>query len=235
MLLDGEHLVTEALRARVPIRTVLTVEADSPLARRAADAGATVYEVSPAAMAAASPVRTPSGVVAIAAWAPATLDAVFSPSPALVLALIDVQDPGNLGAILRSADALGATGVVTTPAGADPGGWKALRGAMGSTFHLPVARVTLAEALSQARRRGLRVAAATAGPGQPIDRAALVEPTCLLLGNEGAGLPAAVVAAADVTLTIPMRKGANSLNVAVAAALLLYEGTRQRQARRAGA
>jgi TrmH family RNA methyltransferase len=235
ILLDGEHLVIEALGARVPIHTLLTRDVDEPLARRAAAAGATVYQASADAIDAASPVRTSSGVVAIAQWAPSPLDAVFSASPALVLGIIDVQDPGNLGAIIRSADALGATAVITTPAGADPGGWKALRGAMGSTFHLPIARVTLADAIRAARARGLRVAAATAGPGQPIDRAALVEPLLLLLGNEGAGLPAAVVSAADVSLTIPMRTGANSLNVAVAAALLLYEATRQRHARRAGA
>jgi TrmH family RNA methyltransferase len=232
VLLDGEHLLIEALGARVPIRILLTSDPDSPLSRRAAAAGAAVYQASRDAIEAASPVRTSSGVVAIAEWAPAPLDAVFSMSPALVLGLVDVQDPGNLGAVIRSADALGASGVITTPAGADPGGWKALRGAMGSTFHLPVARAALADAIRAARLRGLRVAAATAGPGQPIDRAALVEPLLLLLGNEGAGLPGAVTSAADVTLTIPMRTGANSLNVAVAAALLLYEATRQRQARR---
>ena len=231
VLLDGDHLLDEAVRARVTIRTLLTDRPDSPLARRVGGSGAQVYEGSRDAIQAASPVRTPSGSVAIAEWAPVALDRVWSKSPALVLALIDVQDPGNLGAIIRSADALGATGVVTTPGGADPAGWKALRGAMGSTFHVPVARAPLTEIISHARSRKIRIGATTSATGEPLHRASLVEPLLILLGNEGAGLDETVTGAADVALRIPMKRGANSLNVGAAAALLVYEATRQRDAR----
>jgi RNA methyltransferase, TrmH family len=230
VLLDGEHLVAEALLAKVPVRALLTIDPDHRVAADAQSAGAAVFRVTQEVLDAASPVRTPSGLVAIAEWRPATLAAACAAAPALVLALVDVQDPGNLGAIVRSAHALGATGVVTTVGGADPRGWKALRGSMGSTFHVPVARASIDDVLMLASQRGLSVAAATAGPGEPLDRVDLAAPLLILLGTEGGGLPASLVAQAGVTLTIPMRPGARSLNVAVAAAVLLYEATRQRKA-----
>ncbi len=92
-----------------------------------------------AVMAAMSPVREPSGIVALAAAQPATLDEVVAATPALVVVLNGIQDAGNVGAIIRAADGCGATGVIAIEGTADPFGWKALRGAMGSTFRLPVA------------------------------------------------------------------------------------------------
>lgn len=228
VLLDGEHLVDEALRAGVPMLALLTRVPGSDLARRSAAQGATIYHASPAVLDAASPVRTSSGVVAIARWQPASMHAALSTPPAFVLGLVDIQDPGNVGAIIRSADALGATGVVIFGRTAHPGNWKALRGAMGSTFRVPVAQGALSEVLGPAGRLGLRLAAAVVGAGQAIDASDLTRPTLVLLGSEGAGLPAAVADAADLPLTVPMRSGVNSLNVAVTAALILYEARRQR-------
>jgi len=234
VLLDGEHLLAEALRAELRVSLVLTSETDASVVARARAAGAVVHDASAHVIEAASPVRTPGGIVSIAHWSPAPLDRVWNPRPAFVVGIVDVQDPGNLGSIIRSADALGATGVVTTPAGADPRGWKALRGAMGSTFSVPVARTPLDAMIAQARTNGLRVAATTTDTGRALDAVSLVEPVLVLLGNEGAGLPRDVVASADLSISIPMRAGANSLNVGAAAALLLYEARRQRRAHRAG-
>ncbi len=150
-------------------------------------------------------------------------------APALVIGLVDVQDPGNAGSVIRSADALGATGVAMLGATADPAGWRALRGAMGSTFRLPVARGKTAELLHEARRTRVAVAAAAATHGEAVETADLRSPIVILLGNEGAGLDDIVASQADVKLTIPMREGVDSLNVAVTAALILYEARRQRQ------
>jgi TrmH family RNA methyltransferase len=219
------------MRANLRVTLVLTSEPDTPLVTRAQAAGASVYHTSRTVIEAASPVHTPAGIVAIASWSPAPLARVWSSSPALVIGIVDVQDPGNLGSIIRSADALGATGVVSTPAGADPRGWKALRGAMGSTFRLPVARAPLSTIVDEARRAGLRIAASTADGGRALESMSLVEPVLVLLGNEGAGLPGDVISKADMKLSIPMREGANSLNVGAAAALVLYEARRQRQSR----
>lgn len=229
ILLDGEHLVADALDARVAIDGVLTDGRPHPLLARAAASGAVVYEGTPDVLEAASPVKTPSGLVAIARWTPDTLDDVFRQTPALVIALVDVQDPGNVGSLIRSADALGAGGVIALDGSADPGGWRALRGAMGSTFRVPVARGPVGLVLETARQRGMRVTATVAGGGVALDALDLTQPTLVLLGNEGAGLPSAIVALADERLTVPMRDRINSLNVAVTAALILWEARRQRQ------
>ena len=236
VILDGAHLVRDALSAGVPIRRLIvsydflrraTAE-DRALVEAAAAAGAAIYHATPAVLEAASPVRTASGLVALADWAAAPVDAAFAPAPALALALIDVQDPGNVGAVVRAADAIGATGVLALDRTAHPAGWKALRGAMGSTFRLPVTRGRTPEAVDAARAAGLRILATVADRAAPIEQIDFREPVLVLLGNEGAGLPAEIAAVADARITIPMRAGVNSLNVAVTAALVLYEARRQR-------
>jgi len=223
----------------VPLRTVLVSAAflaeaaphDRALVARAADSGAKVYEAVERVVDAASPVRTSSGIVAIADWTPSAIERTFSPEPALTLGLVDVQDPGNVGAAIRSADALGATGVITVDRTADPGGWKTLRGAMGSTFRIPVARASLDPVVASARRRGLAIVATVAEGADSISQLDLRAPALVLIGNEGAGLPDEIVGLADLRGTVPMRPGVNSLNVAVAAAILLYEARRQREVR----
>jgi RNA methyltransferase, TrmH family len=177
-----------------------------------------------------SPARTPSGVVALARTVTRDLDSVFAGDRTLVALAVDVQDPGNLGGIVRAAEATGATGVIAAGASADPYGWKALRGAMGSAFRLPVVRVSDAgEAVHTCRARGVRVIAASL-EGTLLDAVALDEPCAILLGAEGTGLPPHLLAAADVQLTIPMQPPVESLNVAVAAGIILYEARRQRTA-----
>lgn len=228
IVLDGAHLIVEALDAGIRMELVMTAGRDPELTERALTAGARVYEASEAVIDAASPVRTPSGVVALARWVPARVDDAFSDRSALVLGLVDVQDPGNAGGAIRAADALGASGVVALGATAHPGGWKALRGAMGSTFHLTVARGEVQTAVAAARRVGLQIAATVPNGGLEIHQSDLRRPTLLLVGSEGAGLSEDIIAAADLNVTIPMRRRVNSLNVAVAAALVLYEARRQR-------
>ena len=228
VLLDGEHLLSEALRASVHIDTVLTDEAHRSSAGRAQSGGAAVYDATTAVIEAASPVRTPSGIVALARWRPAPLDQVVRGADGFVVALCGVQDPGNVGSVIRSADALGATGVLALDGTANPAGWKALRGAMGSTFRIPVAVAALSEALAAARAAGWQVLATVAESGRPADAVDLRKPTLLMLGSEGSGLDADIVKSATTRITIPMREGVNSLNVAATAALLLYEARRQR-------
>ena len=238
VLLDGAHLIGEAFTNRVRVETVIVGarfaadagNAGRSLLGRLERAGATIYDASDLVIDAASPVRTSSGVVAIAHWAPADLAAVFAPPPALVIGLVGVQDPGNLGAAIRSADALGATGVIAIDDAADPGGWKALRGAMGSTFRLPVARAPLGDVLAAAAGARVQVLAAATRGGRDLADAALGKATLVLLGSEGAGLPNDALPTSATPLTVPMREGVESLNVAVTAALILYEARRQRAA-----
>jgi len=234
VLLDGEHLVEEALASGVPLDTVAFVErrvdglADG-LVARVERAGAQTVRVPEAVLAAMSPVRQPSGIVAIARATPASLDDTLAHPPQLVLVLAGVQDAGNVGAILRAADGCGATGIITTEGTADPFGWKALRGAMGSTFRLPIAvRQPLLTSVQSVRRRHIALLATVPRAGKPLHECDLSGPSAIMLGAEGAGLPEDIVAVADERVTIPMRPPVESLNVAITAALILYEASQQR-------
>jgi RNA methyltransferase, TrmH family len=234
MLLDGAHLLQEALEAGVPIDVVavrddLSDSVVGVLASRAAARGARLLSVTDSILSAISPVRQASGVVAIARRCAKTLEAAFDHPPQLVLILSGIQDPGNLGAIVRAADACGVTGVVTSDRGADPFGWKALRGSMGSAFRVHVAaRQSLEAAATMAKRHDIRLYAAVPRDGTPLPRCNLSRASAVLLGGEGAGLPTSLLALADERLTIPMRPSVESLNVATAAALIAYEAQRQR-------
>ncbi len=235
LLLDGPHLVAAALDAGLPIRRVLVADnvADgreiASLTARAGAAGAELNEGSASVMDAVSPVRSPSRIVALADR-PRRVEQLFVPTPALVVVAADVQDPGNLGAMVRAAEAAGATGVMVAGRSADPFGWKALRGSMGSILRLPVSIVADARAAAaEVRRHGCRLIAAVPRGGRSPYDLDLRQPTAVLIGGEGGGLPDAVVAAADERLTIPMQAPVESLNAAVTAALILYEAHRQRR------
>ncbi|MGE0703341.1 MAG: TrmH family RNA methyltransferase, partial [Vicinamibacterales bacterium] len=236
LLLDGAHLVQDALSAGVAIRSAIVADAAIErdeyrhLAHRLREAGTDVVLASDSVMSAVSPVRSPSAIVALADPPPRQPGAPYRVEIPLVLIACGVQDPGNLGAIVRVAEAAGASGVVAAGAGADPFSWKALRGSMGSALRLPVTRQSaVGEAVEEARGHGCRIAATTPRSGTSLFEADLTGPLAVLLGGEGSGLDARTVEAADARLSIPMQPPVESLNAAVAAALLAYEARRQRQ------
>lgn len=229
VLLDGPHLLEDALEAGVPIVGVMVDERAAEIGRRLSARHVPVHLATRAVVDAASPVQTPSGVVAIARWAPAAASTLAEAARPLLLGLVGVQDPGNVGNIIRSADAMDATGVFALDGTADPGGWKALRGAMGSTFRVPVALDQTGVVLALARARGIRIAVTVVAGGVPPDAIALAAPVLVLIGSEGAGLPVSVTAAADVQITVPMRPRVESLNAATTAAIVLWEMTRPRR------
>jgi TrmH family RNA methyltransferase len=230
VLLDGEHLIEEALASQVAVEIAAFSErlAGSTLARRMRPP-TRIVTISDSVLNAISPVQSPSGAVAIATRPHTDLANIFARTPSLVLLLHDVQDPGNVGAIVRAAEGCGATGVICGEGTADPFGWKALRGSMGSAFRVPLAiRQSLDAAIQIAKERGLRIYAATARGGTSLPECNLRMPAAIVLGGEGGGLPQSLSALADDRLTIPMRPPVESLNVAIAAALVLYEAARQR-------
>jgi TrmH family RNA methyltransferase len=234
VLLDGVHLVAEAIAAGLTV-DVTAFDRDAlarPEIARLADMRGIgeVVIVTESVLDAMSPTRTPMGVVALARRPHHDPGGVMSGDPPLIVVAVDVQDPGNLGALLRAAEAGGATAVVATMGSADAFGWKALRGSMGSAFRLPIVRVRDAfEALATVRgASGLRVAATVPIDGVLMSHADLTGPLAILVGAEGSGLPDDVVAAADLRVSIPMAPRVESLNVAVATALLVYEAGRQR-------
>jgi RNA methyltransferase, TrmH family len=239
MLLEGLHLIEEARASQIVIQTAAfsarALATPDGVARRMATTlagvGVRVVQAADAVIEAMSPVPSPTGAMVIAARPRRTLARLLPPhvTNPFVLVAVDVQDPGNIGAIARVAEAAGATALVTAGACADPFGWKALRGAMGSGFRLPIVREpNTAAAIDALKAQGVRVIASALGQSTTFDRLDWTGPVALLLGNEGAGLPETLLQRADQRVSIPMQPPVESLNVAVSAALLAYQARRQR-------
>lgn len=239
VLLDGAHLVATALDAAlpIPVAAITDSELDDPefaaLAARLEAAGTDLAVVTNNLMAVISPVRSPSGLVALAEHVTTSPAGVLGTPGALILVAADVQDPGNLGALVRSAEAASATGVIASGLSADPLSWKALRGSMGSALRLPVAiALDTEELLAAARSAGLQTVAAVPQGGVAPEALDWRVPTALFMGGEGPGLAHAVIEASDVRVTVPMAAPVESLNVSIAGALLLYAARLQRTAPR---
>ena len=236
LLLDGVHLVREARAATLEFEAVTVASSrlsgdteEGEVARALDAAGAPVFTSSEAAFAAMSPVRTPSGIVAIAWRTASDPTAISRTSNGFTIVAVDVQDPGNLGGLVRVAEAGGVTGVLVTGASANPFSWKALRGSMGSALRLPVATGLTPEAiLDAARTTGIRTIAAVPRDGRPPEAIDWSGSIALFLGGEGPGLPADILTQCDELVTIPMAPPVESLNVAVAGAILIYAARRQR-------
>ena len=240
VLLDGPHLVEEALDAGTPLEFVLASHAFAgahPGLISRLDRGTQIYLAKDDVLDAASPVRTPGGIVAIASLAESPLRRVFAQTEsdnsayraAMAVALVDVQDPGNAGAVVRSVEAAGGTGVIACEGTADLRGWKALRASMGSAFRVPLSSASLDEMFDGAQAAGVRVVASTLDDASADMRdIRWQEPFVLLVGNEGHGLPRDVSARAELRVRIPMYGRVQSMNAAVSAAVILFEAQRQR-------
>jgi len=157
-----------------------------------------------------------------------TLTAITGRKPALVLVAHGVQDPGNLGSILRTAGALGSEAVIVLEGCADPFGSRSVRAAMGAQFTLPVAVASTSETLGALADGGLQIVAADSAGGRRPFEIDFRAPTALVVGNEGGGLPPAILDRAAARVRIPMVDRAESLNVHAAVVALLYEAARQR-------
>ena len=227
--LEGEHLVEEALRSGMVLKTIFLSE------KRAAPSflphSLEVLRLDDELFTNLGETRSPQGIAALMVPPVHTLNEVLWGVP-LVLVACGLQDPGNLGTLVRSAEAFGASGVLTTPGTVSAWNGKALRASVGSIFRTPVVSCTMAD-LASLRTQGVRFLAAV-GEGIGTDQIAeissidLTRSTALLIGNEGAGLSADMLALADARVTIPCVGTVESLNAAVAGSILLYEAHRQR-------
>jgi len=235
--LEGFHLVEEALRSQLPIEAILVSLSAAPYFDRLAsqlDSSTRLLRTSDRLFSAVAATETPQGIAALVHPRIASFDDLVRGLP-LVLVLVGLQDPGNVGAILRSAEAFGATGVITSSAGslgtAHPYSPKALRASAGSALRLPLLPgLSISIALAQLRVVGLRLFAASVSEGTSPATADLRSPAALLIGNEGSGLPPEVERSCDARLRISLAPGVDSLNAAIAASVLLYEAARQRAA-----
>src|SRR5437773_8785546 len=236
LLLDGAHLVREAHDAGMRLESVVIAAShladgseEARLAAHLEHDGVDVVSASNQAFDAISPVRTPSGIVAIAHRHPTTPEAILEQARLFALVVVDVQDPGNVGSLLRVAEAGGITGVIVAGTSANPFAWKAVRGSMGSILRLPVARAGSIDAVMNdiARTETIAVAAVPRDGWDPdaVDWSGRI---ALLLGGEGPGLPAHVIGAASQRVSIPMEAPVESLNVASSAAIIIYAARRAR-------
>ena len=240
-LAEGVRLVEEALAAGVPLRGAAVSPALEATTRGRAlkatlvTSGTRLEEMSEAELEQLADTEQPQGVIAIIEPPRRALrDIVLRPSAGgaatreAVLVLDAVQDPGNVGTMLRTALGLGAAGVVALKGTAELTNPKVIRGSMGALFRLPAVAATPEEFLSWAAAERVEIVAAAAN-GEPVARRAVsAGPVAIVVGNEGAGVSAPISAAAARTIAIPLRPGAESLNVGVAAGILLYEVLRER-------
>jgi TrmH family RNA methyltransferase len=228
---EGRRLVADALESGAQVTALLVAEdaagALSGMLETAVRRGVKVERTSRREFNELADTETPSGVLAVVEWRPRTLADLRLEPRATLLVLDAVQDPGNVGGMIRTAYALGASATVALDGTADPGAHKVLRAAMGAAFRHPVIEAHWADFAAFAQASGVAVWAACQGgeapAGERPDRLALV------VGNEGAGLRPEALAAAARRVGVPMQPGAESLNAATAAAILLYEVTRGRR------
>ncbi len=235
-LVDGPVLLAEALRAGVALRSVFAEPAGLSLAsvRSARDAGVAVHPVQEGALARVLDVVNPQSVVAVAERRADSVDDVVQRAVATrraVLVLVELQDPGNAGTLLRVAEAAGCAGVVLTERCVDAHNPKTVRASAGALFRLPVAEgAGLSALLDAASAAGLESWATVRDGGTPIDECDLTGAGLLLIGSEANGLPDDVCRAATHRLSIPMEGDVESLNAAVAGALVVFEAARPRRA-----
>jgi RNA methyltransferase, TrmH family len=189
-----------------------------------------VLWISAALMDALSESKTPQPVMAVVKMPEHSLDALFSRDPGLIVIAHQLQDPGNLGTIIRTAEAVGASGMAITPNTVDPFNAKAIRASMGSILRLPIVHIgNLTAFLKTCKQRGYQTAATVLTGDKTHFDIDLRKPTALIFGQEGAGLPQEITSNIDLHIRIPIADTIDSLNVATAAAVILYEAMRQRE------
>lgn len=232
MLVEGRRLVGEVLAAGLPVLEAAVSPRfdDAKLRGQLQRVARSFLECSDEVLARMSALETPQGVAALVQRPSyAEADLLAGDLAPLVVVAAGVRDPGNLGSLVRTAEAAGATGCLTLRGGADPFRDKAVRGSMGSIFRLPVVHgldATAVIALCRNHRLQLVVADGTAE--RSYAQVDLRQPMALVVGAEAAGVPEDLVRAADARARIPLRAPVDSLNVAVAAGVLLFEARRQR-------
>jgi TrmH family RNA methyltransferase len=235
LLVEAPGPVTSAVAAGACVDLYATPEAahrHERLLTDARSAGARVRTVAPAALEAMAATRTPQGVVAVARWPLAEPGEALSQATLAVVA-VGCADPGNVGTLVRTADAAGADAVVAV-GGADPRGPKAVRASAGSLFHLPVADATWDDAARAAAEADLALVATRADAVTTHHQRDWTRPAAVVLGGEAHGLAAEISAGCDEAVGVPIVGRAESLNVAVTGAVVLYEAVRQRAASAAG-
>ena len=228
-LVEGAQAVAEALTEDGRLESLFVEDDLDPLAIRAKQAGVTVDHVTDRVMERLTSTVTPQGVVGIAPFVDVTLEALGPPGA--VALLHEVRDPGNAGTILRSADAAGAVGVVFAGSSVDAYNAKSVRASAGSIFHVPVVRdVSTENAIATLRDRGFTIVAMDMHGDEDLFEAQLPPSPAFVFGNEARGLPAEILGTAERRVRVPQAGRAESLNLAAAATVCLFEWVRRSRA-----
>ncbi|WP_293818441.1 RNA methyltransferase [uncultured Corynebacterium sp.] len=240
-LVEGENSVEAAIAtgsATDVYVTLAAAERFEPIIRTAGYLNIYVHYITDKAAKHLSDTATTTGLFAVCKPVLWSVGQVLTPQPRLVSVPVETNDPGNAGTLIRVADAMGADAVVFAGETADPQSCKAARASAGSLFHVPVARSTnVKDVLGQLRAQGLQILATAADGEVSLDDAGeiLKKPTAWLFGNEAHGLGEELLAEADLRVSIPIRGRAESLNLATAASICMYESSRIQAAARAAA
>jgi len=229
--IEGMRILEEAIRSGLKFKAVFFRASAENRAERLLPQLAAHVEtllLPDKLFASAVPSETPQGVAALVRCKAFTLQDVLAKSQAgPLLAIAGVQDPGNLGTILRSAEAFGAVGVLLGEGTVSPFNSKVIRASAGSVFRLPIVQTKLSGALQQMLELGLRLIATSSHKGIPLDQATLTGPLAIFIGSEGAGLPRDLLAEMTEIVVIPHSPTVESLNAGVAASIVLWEIARQ--------
>jgi TrmH family RNA methyltransferase len=225
---EGVRSVEELLRSKLPVRGALvapqlqSAPRGEALLRKLAESRIEVTEVSEKDFRSAAETESPQGVVAIAEIPPRSLDTLKLPEECRILVLDAVQDPGNVGTIVRTAAALGAAATIALPGTVDLWNPKVIRSSMGAQFHHPAFHAEWDALSTFIESNGIELWAADS-QGEPLASARADQRLAIVVGNEGSGLNPAIRARANRIVSLPIASNVESLNVAVAAGIILYE------------
>ncbi len=231
--IEGTRIIEEAIRSGLRFHAVFfNHSAKLKPERLMPQLGARVETVllPDKLFASAVPSDSPQGVAALVLCKETPIEQILGKTqngPLLVIA--GIQDPGNLGTILRSAEAFGATGVLLAEGTVSPFNSKVVRSSAGSLFRIPFVRIKLAELMPMIREKGIRLTATSSHKGVNLPQAKLSGPIAIFIGNEGAGVAKDLIAQMDEIFVVPHAPQVESLNAAVATSIVLYEAARQRK------
>jgi TrmH family RNA methyltransferase len=233
LAIEGVRIIEEAIRSGLRFQAVFFSEAGSPHATRLLPLIGSQVEIlllPDEVFASAVSTESPQGVAALVKLRPHKFeDLLESASDSLLVGIAGIQDPGNLGTIIRSAEAFGARAVLLGEKTVSPFNPKAVRGSAGSLFREPLLRVKLVESITALKQHGVRVLATSSHKGRPLHEADFTGAAMIVVGNEGAGVPQEILSLADELVTISHSPRVESLNAGIAASILLYEAARQRK------
>jgi TrmH family RNA methyltransferase len=232
---EGMRIIEEAIRSGLRLQTVFfSASAEGRAHKLLPQLAANVETLllPEKLFESAVPSESPQGVAALVRCRQFTVaDVLAHTATGPLLAVSGLQDPGNMGTILRSAEAFGAGGILLGEGTVSPFNWKVVRASAGSVFRLPIAKAKLLPLLPQLEASGLRLVATTSHGGTILEEAKLSGPLAIFIGSEGAGLPKELLAKMDSILSIPHSPQVESLNAGVAASIVLYEAARNRGSR----